>query len=186
MCDYPVKVPAFSHHDAGDACLTTQLVTRAAPADRPAYIAAWANVYASMNLTSLFYPVSNVETRPIDMTEPNCVGPKGDVINCGETWLCGDDAKAAQTVLALPLGLSTGGLPVAGNFAGPLGADAEILSLGLALEKLLGRLPGPAEPSGCLGCTAMVTNQTVSLPCTSDWSMHLGEQRMPGKSMFSS
>lgn len=131
-------------------------------ADRPAYIAAWAELYESMGLTSIFYPVYVVETRPIDLTEPNCVGPKGDVINCGNTFLTGDDAKAAQTVLTIPLGMSTGGLPVGANFAGPPGSDSDILSLGLALEKLLGRLPGPAEPPGCLGCTANVTNQTVS------------------------
>ena len=52
------------------------------------------------------------------MTEPNCVGPKGNLINCGNTFLTGDDAKADQVVLTLPLGLSTSGLPVGGNFAG--------------------------------------------------------------------
>ena len=67
----------------------------------------------------------------------------------------------AQTVVAVPLGLSTAGLPVGGNFAGPLGSDGTILSLGLAVEKLLGVLPPPPSPPGCIGCTANVTNQQV-------------------------
>ena len=68
-----------------------------------------------------------------------------------------------QTVLALPLGLSANGLPVGGNFAGPLGSDGTLMSLGLALEKLIGRLPPPMMPPGCIGCVANVTNQTVCI-----------------------
>ena len=43
----------------------------------------------------------------------------------------------------------------------PPGSDGTLLSLGLALEKLLGRMPGPPQPPGCIGCTAHVANQTV-------------------------
>lgn len=60
------------------------------------------------------------------------------------------------------MGLTAKNLPVAGNIAGPLGADGTILSLGLALEKIIGRMPAPPSPPGCIGCTANVTNQTVS------------------------
>ena len=45
-------------------------------------------------------------------------------------------AVCMQTVVAVPLGLSTAGLPVGGNFAGPLGSDGTILSLGLAVENV--------------------------------------------------
>lgn len=99
--------------------------------------------------------------RPIDQTEPNCAAPNGTVVPCSRTRYVGDDAKAGQTVLALPLGLSTNGLPVAANFAGPLGADGTILSLGRALEKLIGRMPAPPNVPGCMGCVANITNQTV-------------------------
>ena len=66
-----------------------------------------------------------------------------------------------QTVVAVPLGLSTAGLPVGGNFAGPLGSDGTILSLGLAVESLIGPLPLPPSMPGCIGCTANVTVQEV-------------------------
>lgn len=65
-------------------------------------------------------------------------------------------------MLTLPLGLSTSGMPVGGNFAGPFGADGEILSLGLAMERVFGRQAPPPGPPGCIGCTANVTNQTVT------------------------
>lgn len=45
--------------------------------------------------------------------------------------------------LVLPAGLTRDGLPVALEFDGPAGADRELLTLGLALEVALGRLPPP-------------------------------------------
>jgi indoleacetamide hydrolase len=47
--------------------------------------------------------------------------------------------------LVLPAGLTSGGLPVALEFDGPPGSDRELLTLGLALEAALGRLPPPPE-----------------------------------------
>ena len=54
-------------------------------------------------------------------------------------------------------------MPVGANFAGPLGADGTILSLGLAVEKLVGVMPLPPPP-GCIGCKANVTIQDVRVP----------------------
>lgn len=45
--------------------------------------------------------------------------------------------------LVLPAGLTAGGLPVSLEFDGPAGADRILLSLGLALEAVLERLPAP-------------------------------------------
>ena len=45
--------------------------------------------------------------------------------------------------LVLPAGLTGSGLPVALEFDGPPGSDRELLTLGLALEAALGRLPPP-------------------------------------------
>jgi indoleacetamide hydrolase len=45
--------------------------------------------------------------------------------------------------LVLPAGLTAGGLPVALELDGPPGSDRELLTLGLALEAALGRLPPP-------------------------------------------
>jgi mandelamide amidase len=45
--------------------------------------------------------------------------------------------------LVLPVGLTTGGLPVAIEFDAAAGADRALLALGLALEPVLGSLPAP-------------------------------------------
>ena len=45
--------------------------------------------------------------------------------------------------LVLPIGLTEGGLPVTLEFDGPAGTDRALLTLGLALEHALGRLPAP-------------------------------------------
>jgi aspartyl-tRNA(Asn)/glutamyl-tRNA(Gln) amidotransferase subunit A len=42
-----------------------------------------------------------------------------------------------QPVLSLPCGTTESGLPVGLQIAGPLGADALVLSLGAALERAL-------------------------------------------------
>ncbi len=47
--------------------------------------------------------------------------------------------------LVLPAALTSDGLPVAIEIDGPAGADRAVLALGMAIERLLGRLPPPPE-----------------------------------------
>lgn len=67
-----------------------------------------------------------------------------------------------SAALSVPVGMSTDGLPVGAQFVGPHGQDGLILSLGLALEKLIGRLEAPPDPPACAGCSASVHYQVVS------------------------
>ena len=55
----------------------------------------------------------------------------------------GPGSTAALPGLVLPAGLTVDGLPVALEFDGPSGTDRRLLTLGLALEATLGRLPAP-------------------------------------------
>jgi mandelamide amidase len=45
--------------------------------------------------------------------------------------------------LSVPLGRTQAGLPVGLELDGPAGSDRRLLAIGLALEKLFGRLPAP-------------------------------------------
>ena len=45
--------------------------------------------------------------------------------------------------LVIPAGLSKGGLPVSIELDGPAGSDRTLLGVGMAVESVLGRLPGP-------------------------------------------
>ncbi len=49
--------------------------------------------------------------------------------------------------LVLPVGLTHDGLPVSMEFDAPAGADRALLALGLAVERVLGRLPAPTRVS---------------------------------------
>lgn len=51
---------------------------------------------------------------------------------------------ASLASLVLPAGMTSRGLPVGLEFAAPPGSDRELLSLGLAIEKALGAIPGPS------------------------------------------
>ena len=45
--------------------------------------------------------------------------------------------------LSIPAGLGAGGMPVGVEIDGPAGSDRKVLSIGLAIEKVLGRTPAP-------------------------------------------
>ena len=45
--------------------------------------------------------------------------------------------------LSIPAGLGASGMPVGVEIDGPVGSDRKVLSIGLAIEKVLGRTPAP-------------------------------------------
>ena len=45
--------------------------------------------------------------------------------------------------LSLPIGLTNGGLPVGLELDGPFGSDRSLLSLGMSMEKLFGKISAP-------------------------------------------
>lgn len=59
----------------------------------------------------------------------------------------GPASTAGLPGLVLPVGLTSGGLPVSLEFDGPAGGDRALLTLGLALEAALGSIPTPTVSS---------------------------------------
>jgi len=53
-------------------------------------------------------------------------------------------SSAGLPGLVLPVGLASDGLPVALEFDGPQNSDRALLSLGLAMESVLGKMPPPS------------------------------------------
>jgi len=45
--------------------------------------------------------------------------------------------------LSIPIARTSAGLPIGLELDGPAGSDRKLLALGLALEKVFGRLPAP-------------------------------------------
>jgi Asp-tRNA(Asn)/Glu-tRNA(Gln) amidotransferase A subunit family amidase len=52
-------------------------------------------------------------------------------------------ANAGLPGLTIPAGLGASGMPVGVEIDGPVGSDRKVLSIGLAIEKVLGRTPAP-------------------------------------------
>lgn len=72
--------------------------------------------------------------------------------------------------LSFPIGMSTDGLPAALQLGVLPGSDEKLLSMALAIEKLVGKLQPPPSPQ-CSGCQANVKYAPVrlsaprTLPC---------------------
>ena len=69
----------------------------------------------------------------------------GAVVDTFATFIRNTDpgSNAGIPGLSLPAGLTNGGLPVGMELDGPVGSDARLLGIGLAIESLLGTLPAP-------------------------------------------
>ena len=70
--------------------------------------------------------------------------------------------EPVAAALAFPIGFDSQGMPAGLQFAAPQGKDGLMLSLALAMEKLLGPMPPPPLVAGCQGCTANTTAVPVS------------------------
>ena len=66
-------------------------------------------------------------------------------------------AELAAAALAFPIGFDSQGTPAGLQFAAPQGKDGLMLSLALAMEKLLGPMAPPPLVAGCQGCTSNTT-----------------------------
>jgi len=70
----------------------------------------------------------------------------GKPVDTFQTFIRNTDpgSNAGIPGLAMPAGMSRGGLPVGIELDGPLGTDRRLLAIGLAFEAVLGRLSAPA------------------------------------------
>lgn len=103
-----------------------------------AFRRAVAGVFASHDL--VFLPSAAALPWPAEAAYPpvidgQAVGPRGHAVYTG--WV----NAAGLPAIALPLGLSSGGLPIGGQFVGALGEDSALLAFAGAVA------PGLAAPS---------------------------------------
>jgi mandelamide amidase len=104
--------------------------------------------YKDNKLDAMLFPTTPLAAEPIDAVN----GSSKVSINGGEpadtfgTYIRNADpsSNAGNPGLSIPAGLTATGLPVGIEIDGPLGSDRRLLALGLAMEKVLGRLPDPS------------------------------------------
>jgi indoleacetamide hydrolase len=107
---------------------------------RPALARHFAETFAKNGIEALIAPT----TPAVAVTQ----GPEASSLETFLRFIRNTDpgSNAGIPGLTLPAGLGpTTGLPVGLSLDGPRGSDARLLSLGMAIEAVLGRVPGPGR-----------------------------------------
>lgn len=126
----------------GSGFVTEDAYRAAVEVHLPRLQANYQRYFADTRASAIVFPPSRVAAPPIGATDIEIAGKRVSVdeavarnISAGST--------AGLPGLVLPIGLTAAGLPVALEFDGPAGGDRALLALGLALERVLGKIPGP-------------------------------------------
>ena len=114
---------------------------------RPAMQALYANYFAANTLDAMMFPTTILPATTIDAVKGSgTVSINGGApVDTFGTYIRNTDpgSNAGIPGLSLPAGLTAGGLPVGLELDGPVGSDAKLLGIGLAIEALLGRVAAP-------------------------------------------
>jgi mandelamide amidase len=104
---------------------------------RPALQKLYADTFAKSSLDVLIFP-----TTPVIAIKQ---GPAASSQENFGLFIQNTDpgANAGLPGLSIPAGLGASGMPVGVEIGGPAGSDRKVLSIGLAIEKVLGRTPAP-------------------------------------------
>lgn len=114
---------------------------------RPAMQALYASYFGDNILDAMLFPTSILPATPIDLVNGSGTvsingAPQVDEFT---TFIRNTDpgSNAGIPGLSVVAGLTASGLPVGLEIDGPVGSDSKLLSIGLAIEALLGRVPAP-------------------------------------------
>ena len=115
---------------------------------RPAMQALYASYFTDNKLDAVMFPTTILPATTIDLVNGSGTvsingGPPADTFG---TYIRNTDpgSNAGIPGLSLPAGMTASGLPVGLELDGPVGSDSKLLSIGLAIEALLGSVPAPA------------------------------------------
>ena len=110
---------------------------------RPALQAVYRAAFVEHELDALIFPTT---VRPAGLlTEIDEIEHNGELLSSFPTYVrnTSPSSLAGLPGLSIPLGLTMDGLPVGLELDGPVLSDRNLLSIGLAIENLLGPLPPP-------------------------------------------
>ena len=103
----------------------------------------FATLFATTGASAVVFPTTMMPPVPIGQDATVTVGGATMAFTAAISRNIAPGSTAGLPGLVLPVGLTAGGLPVTLELDGPSGSDRRLLSIGAAVEKLLGRLPPP-------------------------------------------
>jgi mandelamide amidase len=114
---------------------------------RPQMQALYAGYFRDNALNAMMFPTTILPAVPIDLVNGSSKvsingGPLADTFG---SFIRNTDpgSNAGIPGLSLPAGMTAGGLPVGLELDGPVGSDARLLGIGIAIEAVLGVLKAP-------------------------------------------
>ncbi len=114
---------------------------------RPQMQALYASYFADNSLDAMLFPTTVAPATTIDAVNGSSTFSinGGAPVDTFTTYIRNTDpgSNAGIPGLALPAGMTAGGLPVGLEIDGPLGSDGRLLGIGLSIEALLGVLRAP-------------------------------------------
>jgi mandelamide amidase len=112
-------------------------------AARPQLQRLYADTFKNHHIAALVFPTTPLPAAPIGDDETTPLN--GHPVPTFFTFIQNTDpgSNAGIPGLSVPIGRTTGGLPIGLELDGPANSDRRLLGIGLAVEALLGRLPGP-------------------------------------------
>ena len=113
---------------------------------RPQLRQAYAEYFARHQVAAIIFPTTPLPAGPIKGSDAS-VMLNGKKVPTFPTFIRNTDpgSNAGIPGLTVPAGLTKAGLPVGIEIDGPAWSDRRLLAIGLAMERVLGRLPPPKQ-----------------------------------------
>jgi len=120
-----------------------EAVYKQALALRPQLKKLYADTFAKNRIAALAFPTTPLPAAPVGDDKTTKLNDKD--VPTFPTFIQNTDpgSNAGLPGLTLPIGRTQAGLPLGLELDGPAGGDRKLLAIGLALEKVFGRLPAP-------------------------------------------
>jgi mandelamide amidase len=118
-------------------------VYKVALTTRPKLQKLFAETFAKNRIAALAFPMTPLPAVPIGDDEKTKLN--GQDVPTFPTFIRNADpgSNAGIPGITIPIARTQAGLPIGLGLDGPAGSDRKLLSIGLALEKLFGRVPAP-------------------------------------------
>ena len=129
----------------GDKAISDAVYREAVETHLPRLRQLYADTFAEQRFDALIFPTTPLPAQLLEQSIETTLN--GKTVSTFFTFLANTRPSAFVHLpgLALPMGMTADGLPVGIELDGPVGTDRRLLSVGLALESVLGPVPAPGR-----------------------------------------